>query len=150
MKKKKIINKDDFIRINRELDILRNLNYHLNIIKIYKILEDSTKFYIIMEYCENGELFNRIVQKQHLNEEEAALFYYQIIYRLEYIHKNKITHRNLKPENLLLTKDDIIKIIDFGLSNYSNNLLGTPCGSPCYASPEMVSGKKYNGFLIDI
>ena len=150
MQKNRIINKEDFIRINRELDILKSLNHHPNVIKIYKILEDSKKFYIIMEYCENGELFNRIVEKQHLNEDESALFYYQLICGLEYIHKNKITHRDLKPENLLLSKTDILKIIDFGLSNYSNNLLATPCGSPCYASPEMVSGRKYNGSLIDI
>jgi 5'-AMP-activated protein kinase catalytic alpha subunit len=65
-----------------------------------------------------------------------------------------IVHRDLKPENLLLTKDHLLKIIDFGLSNYfvegQEELLSTPCGSPCYASPEMVSGKKYNGFKIDI
>ena len=151
MQKNKIINKEDLQRIQREIKILSRLN-HPNVIKIHKIEEDSKKFYIIMEYCENGELFNRIVEKQRLNEDESALFYYQIISGLEYIHKNKVAHRDLKPENLLLSKNDILKIIDFGLSNYSNYnyLLGTPCGSPCYASPEMVSGKKYNGFLIDI
>ena len=151
MQKSKIINKEDLKRIEREIQILKGLN-HPNVIKIHKIEEDSKKFYIIMEYCENGELFNRIVEKQRLDEDEAALFYYQIISGLEYIHKNKVAHRDLKPENLLLSKNDILKIIDFGLSNFSNSnyLLGTPCGSPCYASPEMVSGFKYNGFLIDI
>ena len=151
LQKSKIINKEDFIRINREIEMLKSLN-HPNVIKIYKIIEDSKKFCIIMEYCQKGELFNHIVEKHRLNEDEAAYFYYQIICGLEYIHKNNIAHRDLKPENLLLSKDDILKIIDFGLSNYSgiNTLLGTPCGSPCYASPEMVSGKKYNGFLIDI
>ena len=151
MQKNKIINKEDLIRIQREIEMLSRLS-HPNVIKIYKIKEDLKKFYIIMEYCENGELFNRIVEKQRLSEDEAAYFYYQIICGLEYIHKNSIAHRDLKPENLLLSKDDILKIIDFGLSNYSsfNFLLGTPCGSPCYASPEMVCGKKYNGFLIDI
>ena len=151
LQKNKIINREDFIRINREIEMLKRLN-HPNVIKIFKILEDSKKFCIIMEYCQNGELFNRIVEKQRLNEDDAALFYYQIICGLEYIHKNNIAHRDLKPENLLLSKDDILKIIDFGLSNYSsfNTLLETPCGSPCYASPEMVSGKKYNGCLIDI
>ena len=151
MQKNKIINQEDLIRIYREIEILKSLK-HPNVIKIYKILEDSKKFYIIMEYCENGELFNYIVEKHRLKEDEAAIFYYQLINGLEYIHKNKIVHRDLKPENLLITKDYILKIIDFGLSNYSkyNILLGTPCGSPCYASPEMVSGQKYNGFLIDI
>ena len=151
MQKNKILNKEDLIRIEREIQMLKCLN-HVNVIKIYKILEDSKRFYIIMEYCENGELFNRIVEKKRLSEEESAIFYYQLINGLEYIHKNNIVHRDLKPENLLLSKNDILKIIDFGLSNYSkyNILLGTPCGSPCYASPEMVSGQKYNGFLIDI
>ena len=151
MQKNKIINQEDLIRIEREIQMLKCLN-HVNVIKIYNILEDSNRFYIIMEYCENGELFNRIVEKKRLSEDESAIFYYQLINGLEYIHKNNIAHRDLKPENLLLSKNDILKIIDFGLSNYSkyNILLGTPCGSPCYASPEMVSGQKYNGFLIDI
>ena len=60
----------------------------------------------------------------------------------------------MKPENLLLTKDHILKIIDFGLSNYykptQDNLLITPCGSPCYASPELINGNFYDGTKIDI
>ena len=151
MEKNQIINQDDKNRIDREIQMLKSLN-HENVIKIYNILEDSKRFYIIMEYCENGELFNRIVEKKQLSEDESSLFYYQLINGLEYIHKNNIIHRDLKPENLLLTKDDVLKIIDFGLSNYSriDILLDTPCGSPNYASPEMVSGQKYNGFLTDI
>ena len=57
----------------------------------------------------------------------------------------------MKPENLLLDSNNILKIIDFGLSNYYNGTyLSTPCGSPCYASPEMVGGNTYNGFYIDV
>ena len=151
LQKNKILNKEDLIRIEREIGILKSLK-HPNIIKIHRIEEDDKRFYIIMEFCENGELFNRIVEKQHLTEDEAALFYYQLINGLEYIHKNNIVHRDLKPENLLLSKNDLLKIIDFGLSNFTgyNILLGTPCGSPCYASPEMVSGQRYNGFMIDV
>ncbi len=153
LEKSKIINKDDLIRIKREISILKNFN-HKNIIKIYDIFQDNEKYYIIMEYCENGELFNYIVENQKLNEKESSYFYYQLINGLEYIHSKGVVHRDLKPENLLLGKGKILKIIDFGLSNYfnlnNNNLLSTPCGSPCYASPEMVSGKKYNGFYIDV
>jgi len=61
------------------------------------------------------------------------------------LHKLQIVHRDLKPENLLLCSKNNIKIIDFGLSNtYKNGeLLKTACGSPCYAAPEMIAGKKY-------
>ena len=151
LQKNKITSKDDLIRIDREIEILKRLK-HPNVIKIYRIEEDQKNYYIIMEFCENGELFNRIVRKQHLTEDEASLFYYQLINGLEYIHKNNIVHRDLKPENLLLSKNDLLKIIDFGLSNYTqcDYLLATPCGSPCYASPEMVSGQMYNGYMIDV
>ena len=125
---------------------------HENVIKVFQIFEDSKNFLIIMEYCEGGELFNYIIKKGRLPEKEASFFFYQIINGVEYIFSKGIAHRDLKPENLLLNKNNVIKIIDFGLSNFydgQHNLV-TPCGSPCYASPEMVSGNDYNGFNIDI
>ena len=151
LKKKNILRTEDKKRIEREISILRKLN-HINVIKIIKIYEDDEIYYIVTEYCEKGELFNYIVSKQRLSEDEASYFYYQLINGLEHIHSNNIVHRDLKPENLLLKEGNILKIADFGLSNFNNkdNLLDTPCGSPCYASPEMVCGKKYNGFLIDV
>ena len=69
------------------------------------------------------------------------------------MHERKIAHRDLKPENLLLDKEcKTVKIVDFGLSNiYSDGeLLSTACGSPCYAAPEMVEGKKYVGYTVDV
>ena len=153
LEKSKIREKDDEIRVQREFEMLTKFN-HINLILVAEIFESYDAFYTVMEYCEGGELFNYIVKKRKLSEEESSFFYYQIIKGLEYIHSLNIVHRDLKPENLLLTRNHILKIIDFGLSNYfnnnQNNLLVTPCGSPCYASPEMVSGKKYNGFKIDI
>ena len=151
LKKNKILHKADKSRLEREISILKKLN-HINVIKIHKINEDSEKYYIVMEYCENGELFNYIVSKQKLDQDEASYFFYQLINGLDYIHHKNIVHRDLKPENLLLGKGNILKIVDFGLSNYyeKEKLLSTPCGSPCYASPEMVCGNKYNGMLIDI
>ena len=151
--KKRIIEKDDLIRIKREFEMLSKFD-HPNIILIAEIFETEKRYYSVMEYCEGGELFNYIVKKGHLNEEEASFFFYQLISGLEYIHSLGIVHRDLKPENLLLTGNNLLKIIDFGLSNYhsanSDLLLETPCGSPCYASPEMVSGLRYDGYKIDI
>ena len=153
LEKDKIVEKDDKIRVKREFDMLAKLN-NPNVILVAEIFESQDNYYSVMEYCEGGELFNYIVKYRRLDNAEAAFFYYQLINGLEYIHSLGIVHRDLKPENLLLTKEHILKIIDFGLSNYfregQKELLSTPCGSPCYASPEMVSGKKYNGFKIDV
>ena len=151
LEKSKIIEKNDLERIQREISIIKNLN-HPNIVKINEIFENENYYFLIMDYCSKGELFDYIVNKIRLNEEETSFFFYQIINAIEYIHSKGIVHRDLKPENLLLCEKNKLKIIDFGLSNYYNNnkLLITPCGSPCYAAPEMVSGKKYNGFKTDI
>ena len=151
--KNKLIEKNDKIHLKREIDLLQKLN-HINIISVYEIFENIDNYYIVMEYCSKGELFNYIVSKRRLNEIEAAYFFYQLINGLEYIHSIGISHRDIKPENLLLTGNYILKIIDFGLSNYYNDninkYLTTPCGSPCYSSPEMVSGKSYDGFKVDV
>ena len=150
--KEKLKTKEDSIRIQREIKILSIMD-HPNIIKTYKITETAKNYYIIMEYCEGGELFDYIVEKERLDESEASIFFYQLINSLEYIHSKGIAHRDLKPENLLLTKNKKIKIIDFGLSNYfggDTSPLQTPCGSPSYASPEIIRGEVYNGFRIDI
>jgi 5'-AMP-activated protein kinase, catalytic alpha subunit len=105
-----------------------------------------------MEYSSSGELFDYIVERSRLKEAEACVFFQQIIAGIEYIHKLNVVHRDLKPENLLLDHNRRIKIVDFGLSNTyrPNELLQTACGSPCYAAPEMIAGKKYEGLKVDI
>ena len=145
------LNQNNFDRIKREISILKK-SYHINIIKMLDIKEDPNNYYFIMEYCQNGELFLHIVNNKRLDEKQASFYFFQLINGLNYLHANKIIHRDLKPENLLLTKRKLLKIIDFGLSNYSpeNQYLNTPCGSPSYASPEMIKGQQYNGFLSDI
>ena len=137
--------------IFRELNLLKEFS-HQNIIKLIETFETPEKYYIVTEFCENGDVYNIIVNNIRLSNDVAALFYYQLICGLEYIHNKKIIHRDIKPENLLITQNKYLKIIDFGLSNYlpEEGLLATPCGSPCYASPEMVSGRKYGGIKHDI
>ena len=148
--KSNIKDEDDYIRCKREMEILKRM-HHVNVVRTYEIISKDSVYYIFMDFCAKGELFNYIVDQQHLSEEKSAFFYYQIINGIDYIHNKGVCHRDLKPENLLLTEKMKLKIIEFGLSNfYTGNLLETPCGSPCYASPEMVMGKKYNGFCIDV
>ena len=147
----RINKKDDQIRFNREIEVLKQVNHH-NIIRFFSIIEDNSKIYIIQEYIYGYELFEYIKNNRKLSEKEACLFYQQIISGIEYLHNLGIAHRDLKPENILLTSSKVLKIIDFGLSIlYSkNDLLKTQCGSPCYAPPEMIEGKSYRGLPADI
>ena len=149
--KKYISNENNYERIKREIYILKKA-HHPNIIKVNDIREDSKNYYIIMEYCRYGELFKQIINKKHLDSNLSSFYFFQLINGLSYLHSNQIIHRDLKPENLLIGDYKLLKIIDFGLSNFSSNneYLSTPCGSPSYAPPEMIVGNKYNGMLGDI
>ena len=139
--------------VKRELDIIPKFA-HPNVIHVKCIFEDENNYYIIMDYCENGELFDYIVKHHSLTEDETALFFYQLINGVEHIHSKHVVHRDLKPENLLLTKSNMLKIIDFGLSNHfsgnESKLLETKCGSPSYAAPEIIKGFPYDGRKTDV
>ena len=137
--------------IFKENEIITRFN-HINVVYVFQILEDEQNFYIIMEYCKHGELFDYIVKMEKLSEEESSIFFYQLINGLEYIHSKGISHRDLKPENLLLAENKILKIIDFGLSHEfeGDELLKTKCGSPSYAAPEIICCPFYDGFKVDI
>ena len=151
LEKDKIQDNEDLERITREIKYLKILK-HPNIIQIFQIIEDKKNYYLIMEFAKCGELFTHIVNNKRLSETEAAIFYTQLIKGLSFIHKHNIVHRDIKPENLLLKENNILTIIDFGLSNQyqPGGLLLTPCGSPCYAAPEMILGRYYSGLMVDI
>ena len=133
------------IRINQQL-------HHPGTVQIFDLLKDDDNYYIIMEFCPHGELFSHVVDQGRLDENAAKFFISQVIYALQYVHSLGICHRDLKPENLLLDQGGHVKISDFGLSRFvgSDGLVSTPCGSPCYASPECVSGQPYDGRKSDI
>jgi serine/threonine protein kinase len=105
-----------------------------------------------LEYVEGGELFDYLIKKGKLEEKEAVHYFRQIINGVNYCHQFNICHRDLKPENLLLDKNLNIKIADFGMAALEINqkLLETSCGSPHYASPEIVAGKVYHGSPSDV
>ena len=150
--KEKIIKEKDKIRLKNEIKILKKLR-HSNIAQLYGVINTKLSINLVMEYAQGEELLDFINKKQRLKELEACIIFQQMISCLEYLSKNNITHRDLKPENILINQDNLrIKLVDFGLSNiYKNNeMLKSQCGSLCFAAPEMISGKKYNGLSVDI
>eukprot|EP01132_Coremiostelium_polycephalum_P009627 gene9627-11798_t len=138
-------------KIEREI-VLMKLIDHPNAMKMYEVYETSKYLFLILEYVEGGELFDYLVEKGGLESGEALYFFQQIIIGLEYCHSRNICHRDLKPENLLLSGDKRIKIADFGMGSIvkKDSLLHTSCGSPHYASPEVVSGIDYDGHKADV
>ena len=150
--KKRLINNGDNERILNEIKIMTKLN-HPNILKAFEVFEDEINYYIVMERPIKGDLFNYICSKGRLSMEESSFIYYQIVNAVDYLHKNKIVHRDMKPENIMLTKDMIVKIGDFGLSKYFKSTevkLQTNCGSPCYSAPEVLRGNRYKPMPVDI
>ena len=150
--KEKIEDEIDIERIIREIEILKNI-HHPNIAQMYETYSTIHNFYLMIEYVSGGDLFDYITSHNFLPEKKACYFFRQIISVLEYLIELGISHRDIKPENILLNESHTqIKFIDFGLSNYcsQNELLHSSCGSPCYASPEMLSGRAYHGTTTDL
>lgn len=151
LEKDKIVDLADVERVKREIHILTRIN-HPNVIRLYEVIDSPKHIFLIMEFAPGGELFDYIVAKGRVKEPEACRFFHQILNGVDYCHHQGVIHRDLKPENLLLDEITGIKIVDFGLGNLAPNgtLLKTACGSPCYAAPEMIAGKRYHGPGVDM
>ncbi|OAX42455.1 Pkinase-domain-containing protein [Rhizopogon vinicolor AM-OR11-026] len=139
--------------IDREIIMMKLMN-HPNILRIYDVFEGERELYLILEYVEGGELFDFLVNCGRLRSLEALSFFKQIVYGLNYAHTFSIIHRDLKPENILIhsLNPPLIKIADWGMAAFAPPALqlDTSCGSPHYASPEIVNGVKYKGNASDI
>ncbi|THU87551.1 Pkinase-domain-containing protein [Dendrothele bispora CBS 962.96] len=139
--------------IDREITMMKLMN-HPNILRIYDVYEGSKELFLVLEYVDGGELFDFLVNKGRLSPSKALVFFKQIIYGLNYAHTFSIIHRDLKPENILIASlnPPLLKIADWGMAAFAppSLQLETSCGSPHYASPEIVNGEKYQGNSTDI
>lgn len=115
-------------------------------------MESNKSLFFLMENATGGELAEYIESKGKLSEDESLKYFRQLISSIKYMHSLGIAHRDIKPANALLDDRKNLKLIDFGLGNmYSGKeLLETPCGSPCFASPELISGKHYAPEPLDV
>ncbi|CAG8554745.1 7095_t:CDS:2, partial [Acaulospora morrowiae] len=152
-KEKDPSNKDDNkeIRTIREASIMLLL-HHPYIVQLKEVMALPHHYYMFFEYVNGGQMLDYIISHGKLKEKHARKFARQIASALDYCHRNSIVHRDLKIENILISKSGSIKIIDFGLSNlYSpRSHLSTFCGSLYFAAPELLNAKLYTGPEVDV
>ncbi|CAL9037984.1 CBL-interacting protein kinase 1-like [Musa acuminata AAA Group] len=140
-------------QIKREIATLKLLK-HPNVVRLHEVSASKTKIYMVLEFVNGGELFDKIL-KGKLSEEEGRRLFQQLIDAVSYCHDKGVYHRDLKPENVLVDAKGDIKISDFGLSALpqhlgNDGLLHTTCGSPNYIAPEVLSNRGYDGSRSDI
>eukprot|EP01117_Protostelium_nocturnum_P013051 TRINITY_DN4840_c0_g1_i4.p1 TRINITY_DN4840_c0_g1~~TRINITY_DN4840_c0_g1_i4.p1 ORF type:complete len:581 (+),score=165.09 TRINITY_DN4840_c0_g1_i4:218-1744(+) len=152
IKKRSLEEEEMYGRVKKESEIMMQLD-HPNIIKLYEVLETQKELMIVMELVAGGQdLLKFVNRRTDFSENAARTIFKQILSAIDYCHSKSIFHRDIKHDNLLVNNEDVVKLIDFGLSRtIEQGTLGTTfCGTPAYSAPEMVLGKKYNGENIDV
>jgi len=131
----------------KEVEILSSL-HHKHIIGYCDNFHAKGRLHIAMEHAAGGDLWQRIRAQgsRHFSENQICLWFYQICSALDYLHKSKIFHRDLKPQNVFLTQNGDVKLGDFGVSKVMNSqaMAHTQIGTPFYISPEICQNKPYD------
>lgn len=125
---------------------------HPFIMKLQFSFQDENHLYFIMEFINGGELFYHLKKDKKFSEERAKFYAAEIILALEYLHKEGVVYRDVKPENILIDSEGHVRLTDFGLSKggleQSNGHTESFCGTTEYLAPEIINSKTY-GYSVD-
>jgi len=139
--------------VKNEINILKQIDNE-NIMKLYEVIDTPSNLYLVLEYINGINLLEILKnEKNHfIKEQRAKKLFSQIVKGISYCHKKNIFHRDIKLENILVLKDDTVKIIDFGFGIKCNRdtLQKLFCGTPSYMAPEIVKKEKYIACYSDI
>ncbi len=139
--------------IKREIKILSKLD-HNNIVKFIDCFSTSNHIYLVMELVDGMSLYELLKKQEErrLDEENAKKIIRQVLKALAYCHSRSVTHRDIKLENIIVSKSGVVKIIDFGFSTCISNEKKVKmfCGTPSYMAPEIVQKQAYCGPPVDI
>ncbi|XP_065831216.1 serine/threonine-protein kinase ULK1-like isoform X2 [Oscarella lobularis] len=143
------------IALQKEMDILKRVN-HSNVVRLYDHKKTENILFLVLEYCNGGDLAEYLHVKKTLSEETIRLFLRQIARAMKAIHELGVIHRDLKPQNILLSHPPemknpdpqhiTLKLADFGFARFlaEESMAATMCGSPLYMAPEVLMSKQYD------
>eukprot|EP01022_Parablepharisma_sp_SALTPOND_P008062 TRINITY_DN135136_c0_g1_i1.p1 TRINITY_DN135136_c0_g1~~TRINITY_DN135136_c0_g1_i1.p1 ORF type:complete len:1066 (-),score=121.39 TRINITY_DN135136_c0_g1_i1:164-3244(-) len=138
-------------KVMQEFSILKQIR-HPHIIRLYETFESDKNIIFVIELCSGGDLLTYVRKRRRLKEHVARFVFRQILEGLSYCHNKGILHRDIKLDNVLLNGSGEIKICDFGVSKLikKHERLTEQCGTPAYIAPEILKGKGYEGFGVDV
>ncbi|KAF7905597.1 uncharacterized protein EAF01_006118 [Botrytis porri] len=134
--------------LQQEIAILMGVS-HPNILCLKDTFDEPGATYLVLELAAEGELFNWIVKKGKLTEQDTRKVFVQLLEGLKYLHERGIVHRDIKPENILMTDEDLhVKLADFGLSKIIGeaSFTTTLCGTPSYVAPEILQDNNHRRY----
>ncbi|KAH7023289.1 kinase-like domain-containing protein [Ilyonectria destructans] len=130
--------------LQQEIGVLMGVS-HPNVLCLKDTFNERDRVYLVLELAPEGELFNFIVMKQKLSEDETRKLFLQLFQGIKYLHERNIVHRDIKPENILLVDKNLsVKLADFGLAKIigEESFTTTLCGTPSYVAPEILADSK--------
>ncbi|KAL3417864.1 hypothetical protein PVAG01_10874 [Phlyctema vagabunda] len=144
--------KKDDSNLAREIHHHRQF-LHPHIARLYEVIVTENLVWLVLEYCPGDELYNYLLKNGALPVEKVQKVFTQLVGSVSYVHNASCVHRDLKLENILLDKNENVKLCDFGFTReYEGkaSYLQTFCGTICYSAPEMLKGEKYAGEKVDV
>ena len=130
--------------VQREIEILKEIK-HENIVRLKAFFEDDKCYYLVMDLVEGGDLMDFVTNNGPIPEDAVREISYQVLSAVEYMHSISISHRDIKPDNILIAQDEpvLVKVSDFGLAKIakSGSHLQTFCGTLAYLAPEVLARK---------
>ncbi|KAK8088841.1 hypothetical protein PG997_003802 [Apiospora hydei] len=134
--------------LQQEIAVLMGVS-HPNVLCLKDTFNERNAVYLVLELAPEGELFNHIVMKQKLTEDECRKLFIQLFQGIKYLHDRNIVHRDIKPENILVVDKEIhVKLADFGLAKIigEESFTTTLCGTPSYVAPEILADGKHRKY----
>jgi serine/threonine protein kinase len=126
---------------------------HPHIARLYEVIVTESLVWLALEYCPGDELYNHLLKTGSMEPEKVQKIFTQLLGAVSYVHQKSCVHRDLKLENILLDKNENVKLVDFGFTREyegKSSYLQTWCGTVCYSAPEMIKGEKYAGEKVDV